>query len=132
VGHTDYQESEKIVNAFKLAQNNNVKDVQMERTKEEVTATTKLVTETVDRGKMGKYNCVGIAARASTNQEISAQPVARNFKKCGKPNHFATVCRSEPSSKGPAAATSNSGPVAGRVYCGASKHRQSMMPRSSS
>jgi hypothetical protein len=130
VGHTDYQESEKIVNAFKQAQNNKAKDVQMERTKEEATATTKLVTETVDRGKMGIYNCVGIAARASTNQEIGAQPVARNLKKCGKPNHFATVCRSEPSSS--VATTSNSGPIAGRVYCGASKHDRLMRPSSTS
>ncbi len=35
-------------------------------------------------------------------------------KECGKPNHFATVCRLEPSSMGAAAATSNSGPGAGR------------------
>ncbi len=56
----------------------------MERTKEEATATTKLVRETVGRGKMGIYNCVGIwdgDIQPSTSQEIGAQSMSRNLKK---------------------------------------------------
>ncbi len=52
-----------------------------------------------------------IAAVASTSQEISAH--GKECKKGDEPNHFATVCRSEPSSKRSAAAANNSGPVAG-------------------
>jgi len=66
-----------------------------------------------DRGKMGIYKCVGIAARSSTNQEISAQPVARNFQKMREAEAISP--RSEPSRKGAAEATGKSGPVARRV-----------------
>ncbi len=37
-------------------------------------------------------NCVGIAAGVSTSQETSAQNRGKECKKCGEPNHFATVC----------------------------------------
>ncbi len=46
----------------------------------------------------GDNNCVGIAARASTNQKISAQSVARNFQKMREAE--AILQRSEPSRKG--------------------------------
>ncbi len=54
----------------------------MERTEEETTAAIKLVRETGGRGKM-EDSCVGIAAGASTSQETSVQPVARNVKNAG-------------------------------------------------
>ncbi len=53
-----------------------------ERIEEEATATTKPVTETGGRGKT-EDNCVGIAAGASTSQETSVQPVARNVRNAG-------------------------------------------------
>ena len=56
-----------------------------------------------------------IAAVASTSQEISAQARGKECKKGEKPNHFATICQPESSSKRSAAAANNSGPIAGWI-----------------
>jgi hypothetical protein len=64
---------------------------------------------------MGEENCMCIAAGASTSQKISPQARGKECQKGDEPNHFATVCRSEPSSKRSAAAANNSGPKAGGI-----------------
>jgi hypothetical protein len=112
VGHIGQQESEETVNAFKQAQSN---------TQRNYTG--------ANRGGANRYNQTGDGDRRprqdggqlcgycgrSKHQSRDQCPArGKECKKCGKPNHFATVCRSEPSSKGAAAATSNSGPDAVR------------------
>ncbi len=61
----------------------------------------------------GEQLC-GYCNRSKHQSRDQCPARGRECKKCGKPNHFATVCRSEPSSVGAAAATSNSGPGVGR------------------